>query len=280
MLAAAGSTDEAIACLSDVISEAEKVGAVWPLIPALTTLSRLLVVTGNVAGALERSRAGLEHVRAKGNWVWGAELVLCFVDAHDRASEAQRVVEELADGIAGADAPRARAALDIARGVIARDLGDNTQAEALVDSARRELAEGGLPYEAALATERMGTWRCERGAADGSRLLRRALHTFGELDASRDVARILQTMRANGVRVPNPRRGGRRSYGADLSPREREVALLAAKGKTNEEIAADLFLSRRTVETHMSNVLRKLRGRSRRDLRRLLNSNGEATPDS
>ncbi|HZA39132.1 MAG TPA: helix-turn-helix transcriptional regulator [Actinomycetota bacterium] len=64
-----------------------------------------------------------------------------------------------------------------------------------------------------------------------------------------------------------------------MSPREREVALLAASGKTNEEIAADLFLSRRTVETHMSNVLRKLRGRSRRDLRTLLTSNVEMHPE-
>jgi DNA-binding CsgD family transcriptional regulator len=162
---------------------------------------------------------------------------------------------------------------------MARDRGDATEAEALVESARRELAAGGLPYEEALATERLGTWHCERGAADGPQLLRRVLHTFGELDASRDVARILRTMRRNGVSVPNRWRGGRRSYGADLSPREREVALLAAEGKTNEEIAADLFLSRRTVESHMSNVLRKLSGRSRRDLRSLLNSNGELRAD-
>jgi DNA-binding CsgD family transcriptional regulator len=188
-------------------------------------------------------------------------------------------VDELERGLGSADAPRARAALDVARGVIALGLGNEKEASALVDTARRELEEGGLPYEAALAIERLGTWHCDRGAADGPRLLRRALHTFGELDATRDVARILQTMRRNGVPVPNRWRGGRRSYGAELSPREREVALLAARGKTNEEIAADLFLSRRTVESHMSNVLRKLSGRSRRDLRSLLGSNGEVPPE-
>jgi DNA-binding NarL/FixJ family response regulator len=45
------------------------------------------------------------------------------------------------------------------------------------------------------------------------------------------------------------------------------VAVLAAEGKTNQEIATELFLSRRTVESHVASVLRKLGCRSRRELR-------------
>jgi DNA-binding CsgD family transcriptional regulator len=44
---------------------------------------------------------------------------------------------------------------------------------------------------------------------------------------------------------------------------------LAASGKTNAEIADQLYRSRRTVETHGANVLRKLGARSRRDLESL-----------
>jgi DNA-binding NarL/FixJ family response regulator len=43
-----------------------------------------------------------------------------------------------------------------------------------------------------------------------------------------------------------------------LSKREREVATLIGQGKTNGEIATELFLSKRTVETHVSHILSKL----------------------
>nr|WP_263008769.1 helix-turn-helix transcriptional regulator [Nonomuraea phyllanthi] len=54
-----------------------------------------------------------------------------------------------------------------------------------------------------------------------------------------------------------------------MSSREREVALLAAEGKTNQEIATELFLSRRTVESHIASALRKLGVPSRKELRAL-----------
>lgn len=50
----------------------------------------------------------------------------------------------------------------------------------------------------------------------------------------------------------------RRKYGAALSPRERAVAELAATGRTNKEIAAELFVSTKTVDTHLSAAMRKL----------------------
>jgi DNA-binding CsgD family transcriptional regulator len=51
--------------------------------------------------------------------------------------------------------------------------------------------------------------------------------------------------------------------GAGLSRRELEVLRLLAVGRTNREIAHDLFLSRRTVDMHVRNILRKLGSRSR-----------------
>ena len=51
--------------------------------------------------------------------------------------------------------------------------------------------------------------------------------------------------------------------GAGLSRREREVMRLVAVGRTNREIAHDLFLSQRTVDMHVRNILRKLDCRSR-----------------
>jgi len=63
---------------------------------------------------------------------------------------------------------------------------------------------------------------------------------------------------------------------AVLSAREREVAHLVAEGRTNAQIAARLHLSERTVEKHVSQVLRKLGVASRTGVVRLLA--GEAAP--
>ncbi|WP_431932556.1 helix-turn-helix transcriptional regulator [Nonomuraea jabiensis] len=264
LLAATGPAEEAVACLGEVIAIAERAGAVWPLIPAKMTLSRLLLTLDDVAGAATHATAALSLVRAKGNWVWGAETVLCLVDALGRTAGTVELVDELGAGLDGADAPIARAALLTARAVVSED---PPEADGLLDAARTTLQEAGLRYEEAQAAERLGRWRCERGTGDGGPLLEAALRLYAAMGADRDLARISRIMRQNGVPIPYPWRGGRPSHGQTLSSREREVALLAAEGKTNQEIATELFLSRRTVESHISSALRKLGLPSRRELR-------------
>jgi DNA-binding CsgD family transcriptional regulator len=69
-------------------------------------------------------------------------------------------------------------------------------------------------------------------------------------------------------------RRGRASGGEDaiekLSDRERQIAVLVAAGNSNPEIANTLFLSRKTVERHVSNVLARTGARNRTDLARLV----------
>jgi DNA-binding NarL/FixJ family response regulator len=60
-----------------------------------------------------------------------------------------------------------------------------------------------------------------------------------------------------------------------LSPRELDVARLVIEGASNPEIAAQLFLSRKTVERHVSNALAKVGARNRTELARRL---GEIDP--
>jgi DNA-binding NarL/FixJ family response regulator len=67
-----------------------------------------------------------------------------------------------------------------------------------------------------------------------------------------EVDRVLTAVEGTGVRITADRDGGQ------LTPREREVLTLLVQGKTDQEIADDLFLSRRTVTTHTSNLFAKL----------------------
>ncbi len=62
---------------------------------------------------------------------------------------------------------------------------------------------------------------------------------------------------------------------AALTPRERQVVWLAARGWTNRRIAEALFVSPETVKTHVAHILEKLRLRSKVDLRVLLLDLGE-----
>jgi DNA-binding NarL/FixJ family response regulator len=59
-----------------------------------------------------------------------------------------------------------------------------------------------------------------------------------------------------------------------LSQREREIATLIAAGDSNPEIANRLFLSRKTVERHVSNILARTGARNRTELARLLSNEG------
>jgi DNA-binding CsgD family transcriptional regulator len=68
---------------------------------------------------------------------------------------------------------------------------------------------------------------------------------------------------------PGRRRGGARAEGA-LSDRERRIAELVARGRSNKEVAATLFISAKTVENNLSRIYAKLGVRTRTELARVL----------
>ena len=131
------------------------------------------------------------------------------------------------------------------------------------------LHAAGDPGAAAAAWTRIG---CPYEAADAGadaadeEVVRSALAAFTGLGARPGRARAARRLRELGVRsIP---RGPRASTGPDgLTAREQEVLALVRSGDTDSEIAARLHLSTRTVEHHVSAVLRKTGARTRRDLR-------------
>ncbi|NUT95330.1 MAG: helix-turn-helix transcriptional regulator, partial [Saccharothrix sp.] len=200
------------------------------------------------AGA-ELARA-LDVVRHKGVWAWATELVDAGVQALPTDAAARLLAEFTAD-VTARDCPFAHATLPGLRGAIA---GGSAEAAVLFAESAALLAALPRPYERARALESAARCRLAAGQ-DAVAQVTEAGRMFTALGATWDAARCDHLAREHGGTTgPRP---GRRGYGAELSPREREVARLMALGRTNREIAEVLFLSPRTVERHAARVLHK-----------------------
>ncbi len=234
-------------------------------------LARLATAQGDHAAAWEHVEALVGLVASKGIWVWAAELVPGMEALLDtgRTAVARDLCARFRSGLRGAHAPAAQAALTRFEAAIAHHRGHHDRALRLYGAAEDAYRSMGRPYDAAQAREAAAHTRLGRAdhhgeSSPGVEGLRSALAEYTELGASWDASRVRRALRAHGV-VTAPATGRGRGD-QRLSPRESEIAALAAQGRTNREIAALLHLSPRTVETHVANALAKLGLRSRRDL--------------
>jgi len=113
----------------------------------------------------------------------------------------------------------------------------------------------GCPYDAALALLDSGE----------EEALRQALDICQDLGAVATARVVRRTMRRLGIRsIPAGQRAATRSDPAGLTRREREVLALICAGRTDSEIAAELFISAKTASHHVSAVLGKLGVSNRR----------------
>ncbi|MET7461700.1 AAA family ATPase [Nonomuraea sp. NPDC005501] len=231
-------------------------------------LIELCLIHGRLEAALAEAGGAVARLRRKGVWVWGDQLVPPAVGAlltAGRREEAAELAAEFAEGIEGRDAPSAMAALEVVRGALARDAGRLEEAVACHGRARAAYEAMPRPYGAARAAEAEAAALLELGdRQEAARIVADAAERYATLGATHDAARCRHKLRQIGVGAP-PRKA-RKAPGGGLSPREREVAGLVAQGRTNREIAEVLFLSRRTVDTHVAKVLQKLGVRSRNDV--------------
>jgi DNA-binding CsgD family transcriptional regulator len=126
--------------------------------------------------------------------------------------------------------------------------------------AARAFGSVGAPYERALAAH----------ATDDPVALLEAIETLHELEATPLARVVRRRLRDLGVvRVPRGPTGATRARVAGLTGRQAEVLRLLEQGRTNAEIADELVVSVRTVETHVAAVLDKLGVHTRRDAARI-----------
>jgi DNA-binding CsgD family transcriptional regulator len=111
--------------------------------------------------------------------------------------------------------------------------------------------------------------------ARGITELERAEQTLSACGALRDADAAARELRRLGRRIPRRARPLARQAGLTaLSPREREVVEQVAQGRTNREIAEALFLSEKTVGSHLARVFDKLGVRSRAALATMIGREG------
>ena len=156
-------------------------------------------------------------------------------------------------------APRALGVALRAAGIVS----DGTEGEKLLREAVEVLGDSYGVLELARALIDLGATVRLRGALVEARsLLSSGLEIAMACGAAALVARAREELRAAGAR---PRRSAVSGVGA-LTPSERRVAGMAAEGMINREIAEALFVSEKTVETHLGNTFAKLKVRSRTEL--------------
>ncbi|WIX80442.1 AAA family ATPase [Amycolatopsis carbonis] len=252
-------------------------GPIPVVLSAASVRIGILLASDDVAGACAVAEVAVDAARRKGVWVWAASLVPAAAEAFARAgrwSDADALVEEFARGITGRDAPLAAAALPAGRAILTGARGKHLAAAAGFDAAAAAYARLPMPYLATSMVERAACLRLLAGQRPAVDALSAAARAYERLGATRDAGRCHHLLREHGAWAPSSR--GRRGYGRELSPREREVARMLAEGRTNREIADGLFLSPRTVEQHVAKVLRKLGARGRADVGRHLPSGDAA----
>lgn len=129
--------------------------------------------------------------------------------------------------------------------------------------------KGGRPFERARTELLYGEWlRRARRPNEARDVLRSALATFERLRAEPWLRRAAAELRATGERRVAARVPAENPIDR-LTPQELQVVRLARGGSSSREIAAQLFLSRRTVEHHLYKAYPKLGVGSRRELARL-----------
>jgi DNA-binding CsgD family transcriptional regulator len=224
-------------------------------------------------GRVEQGAAALlgvgERERAIGwkgasQFPWRSDAALALAAIGER-SRARRLVDDELELARVAGAPRA---LGIARRASALLSGGDERVR-LLEQAVASLEGSGADLDHARALVDLGAALRRRDATAARATLRRGYDLAVRCGATRLAEHAREELLASGARPRRVALSGREA----LTPSERRVVELAARGMMNREIAQALFVTEKTVETHLTHAYSKLGVSSRRDVAGALAAN-------
>ena len=252
--------DDAVRYAEVATAIIEQFGPQWGGVPRVA----LLEAQGDVDAAAKLVAAQWESVVRRGvaeaQLDLGPEVVRLAV-ATGSVGYAQEVAEALETLAARAQVPVADGAALLSKGRISGDPDTLLAAVAEYRKGHRAPARATAAEVAAVALVHAGR------SKEAVPLLEETVATFEALDAQRDLARVRSTMRALGIRrgTRSAHRPARTGWAA-LTATERQIVALVAQGLTNPEIGRRLFISPRTVQSHLGHVFTKVGLTSRVEL--------------
>jgi DNA-binding CsgD family transcriptional regulator len=235
---------------------------------ALSFVQWATAVLCNSLGRYEEALAAAQHAGEDSH----ADLFANWTVAELIEAAARSAVPERADGALQWLSESARASgTDWSLGIEARSralVSEGEAAEGLYRAAVDRLGRTRLRVDLGRAHLVYGEWlRRENRRTDAREQLRTAHQMFVTMGAEGFAERTGRELGATGERV---RKRRTTDAPALLTARETQIARLAGDGLSNPEIAAQLFMSRRTVEYHLHKVFTKLAISSRNQLHGLL----------